>query len=89
MLSDNNTTPTLILYCFLKCLLLLQHILTIFFYDILLFSYLGYAKAGKKLFEMAKNSWDEHKEPYPIWGTCLGFELLALLGKLSILKKRK
>jgi len=39
----------------------------------------GYAKAGKIFFEMAKKSWDEHKDPYPIWGTCLGFELLALL----------
>ena len=28
---------------------------------------------------MAKKSWDDHKDPYPIWGTCLGFELLALL----------
>ena len=43
--------------------------------------YSGYAKAGKLFFEMAKKSWDEHKDPYPIWGTCLGFELLALLGK--------
>merc|ERR1712072_178273 len=40
---------------------------------------LGYARAGKKFFEMAKYSWDEHRDPYPIWGTCLGFELLALL----------
>ena len=27
---------------------------------------------------MALKSWDEKKVPYPIWGTCLGFELLAL-----------
>ena len=32
------------------------------------------------LYEMAKKSWDEASDPYPIWGTCLGFELLALLG---------
>ena len=37
---------------------------------------------------MAKYSWDEHKDPYPIWGTCLGFELLALLGKLYTLNKK-
>ena len=28
---------------------------------------------------MAMKSWDEGSDPYPIWGTCLGFELLALL----------
>jgi len=39
----------------------------------------GYAKAGLKLFNMAMKSWDEGSDPYPIWGTCLGFELLALL----------
>ena len=39
----------------------------------------GYAKAGKKLFDMAVRSWDKGSDPYPIWGTCLGFELLALL----------
>ena len=39
----------------------------------------GYAKAGKKFFDMARNAWDESGDPYPIWGTCLGFELLALL----------
>lgn len=39
----------------------------------------GYARAGKKLFEMAKTAWDEKQDPFPIWGTCLGFELLALL----------
>jgi len=38
----------------------------------------GYAKAGLKLFNMAVKSWDEGSDPYPIWGTCLGFELLAL-----------
>jgi gamma-glutamyl hydrolase len=27
---------------------------------------------------MAKKSWDQFRDPYPIWGTCLGFELLAL-----------
>ena len=43
------------------------------------FSYQGYAKAGKLLFEMALKAWDEYQDPYPIWGTCLGFELLALL----------
>ena len=31
------------------------------------------------LFEMALRAWDEYEDPYPIWGTCLGFELLALL----------
>jgi len=38
----------------------------------------GYARAGKKLYELALQSWDNLKDPYPIWGTCLGFELLAL-----------
>ena len=27
---------------------------------------------------MALKSWREDRNPYPIWGTCLGFELLAL-----------
>ena len=39
---------------------------------------LGYAKAGQKLFDMAMKAWDEGSDPYPIWGTCLGFELLTL-----------
>jgi len=38
----------------------------------------GYAKAGQKLFDMAMKAWDEGSDPYPIWGTCLGFELLTL-----------
>ena len=42
-------------------------------------TYSGYAKAGQKLFDMATRAWDEGNDPYPIWGTCLGFELLALL----------
>ena len=28
---------------------------------------------------MALDAWDKYQDPYPIWGTCLGFELLALL----------
>ena len=28
---------------------------------------------------MAMKAWDDGSDPYPIWGTCLGFELLALL----------
>jgi len=35
----------------------------------------GYAKAGKILFNKATNS----ESYWPIWGTCLGFELLAYL----------
>jgi len=35
----------------------------------------GYAKAGKILFQKATNS----ESYWPIWGTCLGFELLAYL----------
>ena len=27
---------------------------------------------------MAMKAWDEGSDPYPIWGTCLGFELLTL-----------
>ena len=46
--------------------------------DTWFFSVLGYAKAGQKLFDMAMKAWDEGSDPYPIWGTCLGFELLAL-----------
>merc|ERR1712008_628744 len=30
-------------------------------------------------FDMAMKAWDEGSDPYPIWGTCLGFELLALV----------
>ena len=44
----------------------------------LFFLVLGYAKAGQKLFDMAMKAWDEGSDPYPIWGTCLGFELLTL-----------
>ena len=44
----------------------------------MLFLVLGYAKAGQKLFDMAMKAWDEGSDPYPIWGTCLGFELLTL-----------
>ena len=34
----------------------------------------GYASAGKSIWQMALESGD-----YPIWGTCLGFELIATL----------
>lgn len=44
------------------------------------FFFLGYALAGKKFFEMSKSAFDSSGDVYPIWGTCLGFEMLAYLG---------
>jgi len=38
----------------------------------------GYAEVGQLFFEMAKESTDAG-DPFPIWGTCNGFELLTVL----------
>ena len=38
----------------------------------------GYAEVGQLFFEMAKQSTDAG-DPFPIWGTCNGFELLTVL----------
>jgi len=39
----------------------------------------GYAEASKWFFDMAKQE-NAAGEVFPVWGTCLGFEMLALLG---------
>jgi len=39
----------------------------------------GYAEASKWFFDMAKQE-NAGGEVFPVWGTCLGFEMLALLG---------
>ncbi|XP_063709500.1 gamma-glutamyl hydrolase A-like [Culicoides brevitarsis] len=39
----------------------------------------GYAQAGRYIYEIA-NEMNERGEYFPLWGTCLGFELLAYLG---------
>jgi hypothetical protein len=39
----------------------------------------GYARAGKILYDLALQGFDSGSDYYPIWGTCLGFELVALL----------
>ena len=39
---------------------------------------LGYSKAAKLLYDMAKEAYDIREDFFPIWGTCLGFEQLAL-----------
>lgn len=39
----------------------------------------GYAQAGRFIFEIA-NEMNARNEYFPLWGTCLGFELLAYLG---------
>ena len=46
----------------------------------------GYAKAGALLYELAMES-NEKGDYFPVWGTCLGFELLTYLsaGKRNIL----
>ena len=38
----------------------------------------GYAEVGQLFFDMAKKSTDAG-DPFPIWGTCNGFELLTVL----------
>ena len=38
----------------------------------------GYAEVGQLFFEMAKES-TKAGDPFPIWGTCNGFELLTVL----------
>ena len=39
----------------------------------------GYATAGKYIYKIAKEMEDKEKKPFPLWGTCLGMELLAVL----------
>uniref|UniRef100_A0A336L4L4 folate gamma-glutamyl hydrolase n=1 Tax=Culicoides sonorensis TaxID=179676 RepID=A0A336L4L4_CULSO len=39
----------------------------------------GYAQAGRFIYEIA-NEMNSRGEYFPLWGTCLGFELLAVLG---------
>jgi len=37
----------------------------------------GYQRAAQRIFERAVQAFDSEGDIYPIWGTCLGFELLA------------
>ncbi len=39
----------------------------------------GYAVAGKRLWDLSMNASASDRADYPIWGTCLGFEMLASL----------
>jgi len=43
----------------------------------------GYAEVGQLFFELAKAS-AESGDPFPIWGTCNGFELLTVLSSRDI-----
>jgi len=43
----------------------------------------GFAEVGQFFFEMAKESTDAG-DPFPIWGTCNGFELLTVLSSRDI-----
>lgn len=38
----------------------------------------GYAEAGYKIYRIAKEMNDKN-ETFPLWGTCLGFELLTFI----------
>lgn len=38
----------------------------------------GYAEAGRKIYDIAKEM-NERGDYFPLWGTCLGFELLTYL----------
>jgi len=42
----------------------------------------GYAKAAKILWDLAIKAKDQNVY-YPIWGTCLGFELLTVLASVN------
>jgi hypothetical protein len=44
----------------------------------LILFFTGYATAGKVLWNYATKS-NSEGDQYPIWGTCLGFELIATL----------
>jgi len=39
----------------------------------------GYTTVGRKFFELAKKAYDDTGEVFPIWGECLGLELIAML----------
>ncbi|KAL9958224.1 hypothetical protein ACROYT_G035210 [Oculina patagonica] len=39
----------------------------------------GYTPVGRKLLELAIKAYDETGEVFPIWGECLGLELIAML----------
>jgi gamma-glutamyl hydrolase len=38
----------------------------------------GYAEAGRHIYDIASNM-NENGDYFPLWGTCLGFELLTYL----------
>ncbi|KAJ7339368.1 hypothetical protein OS493_005762 [Desmophyllum pertusum] len=39
----------------------------------------GYTPVGKRLLELAIKAYDEKGEVFPIWGECLGLELVAMI----------
>ncbi|XP_071796479.1 gamma-glutamyl hydrolase-like [Asterias amurensis] len=39
----------------------------------------GYGKAGRLFYEMSIKSLDAKEDYFPVWGTCLGMELLSML----------
>lgn len=43
-----------------------------------LFNESGYAKAGRYIYDIAKEM-NDNGNYFPLWGTCLGFELLTYL----------
>jgi gamma-glutamyl hydrolase len=48
----------------------------------------GYAKVGRKILDLAKESFD-HRDYFPVWGICLGHEFLSVYvaGTTNILSK--
>lgn len=43
------------------------------------FSKNGYATAGRYIYKIAKEIQDKEKSPFPLWGTCLGMQLMAVI----------
>jgi len=43
----------------------------------------GYAEVGQIFFQLAKNA-SRHGDPFPIWGTCNGFELLTVMSSNEV-----
>ena len=48
----------------------------------------GYARAARFFFASAKRVFDSGENYFPIWGTCLGFEQLAVLAQEQNMLKR-
>lgn len=48
----------------------------------------GYAAAGYKIYQIAKQM-NDNNEYFPIWGTCLGFELLTFIDAERVKHRKK